>query len=195
MSDLKSLQEKGELFIDMISRLTCSRKIVPGKFLKADGKYWLEISGEKKELKTEEPLKHILRITEEDFIQLKEMQVHPDETLNTILFRLAAAAMQAPAIIPENIHVITPAVKTPEPSLVDLTAITPDTTLGENLGEVQTGKYEKICPHCNERFLTDNPSQIYCCTKHQANDASRKYRAKKKAEKENQQEKINDNVG
>jgi hypothetical protein len=101
LSDLKSLQGKGEQFIDTVARLICSRKIVPGKFLKGDGKYCLEISGKKKELQTEEALNHILRITEENFIQLKEMQDHPDEIFNTIMFRLTSAAMQDPAVIPE----------------------------------------------------------------------------------------------
>jgi hypothetical protein len=175
---IQDLQERRENFISTVERLVTSTKNPPYVIRAGAGKYCVEVAGNRREFNTEEPLTHVLRITEETFNDLHEMKGHPDEMYNTVMFRITAANMQAPATIPEKKN---PSRKktaiAPEP----LSANSP-----ESIPEKSTpAEIDKICPFCNEHFLTDKPEQIYCTIKHTKAAWARKDRAEKKAVKQN----------
>jgi hypothetical protein len=42
----------------------------------------------------------------------------------------------------------------------------------------KSAEYRRICPFCDDEFVTTNPQQRYCCERHQRNAEKARYRAR-----------------
>jgi hypothetical protein len=42
----------------------------------------------------------------------------------------------------------------------------------------KSAEYSRICPFCDDEFVTTNPQKRYCCERHQRNAAKARYRTR-----------------